>query len=61
MNVNIDGAPIVGEAPGIPGFYNAVTSNGYTLAPAIAQLTSDLILRGNADRDIRDYQLDRFQ
>ncbi len=61
MNVNIDGAPIVGEAPGVPGFYNAVTSNGYTLAPAVGRLTTDLILRGKADRDIRHYQLDRFQ
>lgn len=61
MNVNIDGAPIVGEAPGKPGFYNAVTSNGYTLAPAIARLTADLILRGRTDMDIRPYLLERFQ
>ncbi|WP_421725017.1 FAD-dependent oxidoreductase [Bauldia sp.] len=60
MNVNIDGAPIVGEAPGAPGVFNAVTSNGYTLAPAVARLTADLICRGRADHDIRPYQLDRF-
>ncbi|MEM7443003.1 MAG: FAD-dependent oxidoreductase [Pseudomonadota bacterium] len=61
MNVNIDGAPIVGEAPGIPGFYNTVTSNGYTLAPAVARITADLVLHGSADRDISTYHLDRFQ
>ena len=33
MNIDIDGAPIIGEMPGVPGFYNCVTSNGYTLAP----------------------------
>ena len=60
MNVNIDGAPIVGEAPGAPGFYNAVTSNGYTLAPAIARLTADLICRGRTDMNVRPYLLDRF-
>ena len=35
MNVKIDRAPILGEAPGLPGFYNCVTSNGYTLAPVL--------------------------
>ncbi|MCP4383040.1 MAG: FAD-dependent oxidoreductase [Hyphomicrobiales bacterium] len=61
MNVNIDGAPIIGEVPGVSGFYNAVTSNGYTLAPAIARLTRDLIVRGRTDRDVRPFLLDRFQ
>lgn len=60
MNVNIDGAPIIGEVPGAPGFFNAVTSNGYTLAPAVARLTADIITRGKADRDIRPFLIDRF-
>ncbi|MEM7025149.1 MAG: FAD-binding oxidoreductase, partial [Pseudomonadota bacterium] len=60
MNVNIDGAPIIGEAPGAPGFFNCVTSNGYTLAPAVARLTADLISRGKADLNIRPYLLERF-
>ncbi len=60
MNVNIDGAPIIGEAPGAPGFFNAVTSNGYTLAPAVARLTAQLICNGSPALDIRPYLLDRF-
>ncbi len=60
MNVNIDGAPIIGEMPGMTGFYNAVTSNGYTLAPAVARLTTDLIDHGRTDLDIRPYLIDRF-
>jgi glycine/D-amino acid oxidase-like deaminating enzyme len=60
MNVNIDGAPIVGEAPGAPGFYNAVTSNGYTLAPAVGRITADLLTRGRTDVDVTPYRLDRF-
>ena len=60
MNVNIDGAPIIGEVPATPGFFNAVTSNGYTLAPAIARLTADLICAGRTDIDIGPYRLERF-
>jgi glycine/D-amino acid oxidase-like deaminating enzyme len=60
MNVNIDGAPIVGEAPTAPGFFNAVTSNGYTLAPAVARITADLICRGRTDWDIAPFSLERF-
>lgn len=60
MNVNIDGAPIIGEARNKPGFFNAVTSNGYTLAPAVARITADLICRGRTDWDITPYSLERF-
>ena len=60
MNVNIDGAPIVGEVPGVPGFFNAVTSNGYTLAPIVASLTTDLLVRGRTDTDIAPYRIERF-
>ncbi|WP_418123526.1 FAD-dependent oxidoreductase [Variovorax sp. 160MFSha2.1] len=60
MNVNIDGAPILGEVPGRPGFYNAVTSNGYTLAPVTARLVTDLIVRGRTDIDISPFLIDRF-
>lgn len=61
MNVNIDGAPIIGEVPSVPGFYNAVTSNGYTLAPIVASLVSDLLVRGRTEIDIRPYSLERFK
>ena len=60
MNVNIDGAPIIGEVPGVPGFYNAVTSNGYTLAPITARLVADLIVHGRTEIDITPFRIDRF-
>jgi len=60
MNVNIDGAPILGDVPGVPGFYNAVTSNGYTLAPIAARLVTDLIVHGRTDIDITPFRIDRF-
>lgn len=60
MNINIDGAPILGEHPAIPGFFNAVSSNGYTLGPILGEITADMILRGKSDRDIAPFGIDRF-
>jgi glycine/D-amino acid oxidase-like deaminating enzyme len=60
MNVNIDGAPILGEVPGVPGFFNAVTSNGYTLAPIVAKLVTELLVHGHTNFDISPYRLSRF-
>lgn len=60
MNVNIDGAPILGEAPGMPGFYNCVTANGYTLAPIVANITAELMQHGRSSVPISPYALERF-
>ncbi len=46
MNASIDRAPILGEAPGVPGFFNAVSANGYTLGPIIGRLTADAVWHG---------------
>jgi D-hydroxyproline dehydrogenase subunit alpha len=46
INPSIDRAPLLGEAPGLPGFYNTVTANGYTLGPAVGQITAQAILNG---------------
>ena len=60
MNINIDGAPIVGEYPSIPGFFNAVTSNGYTLGPLMGETTAELIVDGRASRDTSRFRIERF-
>ena len=60
MNINIDGAPILGEAPHVKGFYNAVTSNGYTLSPVVARMTVDLVLGRSTLFDPRPLSLTRF-
>ena len=39
-----DGLPSVGAVPGIPGYYEAVTHSGVTLAPLIARSLADEIL-----------------
>ncbi|UYG00308.1 FAD-dependent oxidoreductase [Halomonas sp. GD1P12] len=61
ININIDGAPILGEAPQLPGFYNAVTSNGFTLGPLVGQITADLITRGKSDWNLAPFSLQRFE
>jgi len=58
INPAIDRAPILGEAPGLPGFFNAVTANGYTLGPIAGRLTADAVLHGQAPNPW--YTLERF-
>ena len=58
--VEVGRAPILGDVPGVPGFYNAVTSNGYTLAPISARLVTDLIVHGRTDLDLAPFRIDRF-
>lgn len=60
MGVMIDGAPILGELPGQRGFYNAVGANGYTMGPALGQLTAELVSSGRAAIDLQPFSVDRF-
>ncbi|WP_062118066.1 FAD-dependent oxidoreductase [Aureimonas sp. AU40] len=60
MNINIDGAPILGEHPDAPGFFNAVTSNGYTLGPLVGRLTADLVTGRAPSHDIAPFSVARF-
>lgn len=61
MNINIDGAPILGQHPAMPGFFNAVTSNGYTLGPIVGQLTAALVRGRDPGRDLTAFSISRFQ
>jgi glycine/D-amino acid oxidase-like deaminating enzyme len=58
INPAIDRAPIIGEAPGLPGFFNCVTANGYTLGPEVGRLAAQAVL-GREAIDPR-YTLARF-
>jgi glycine/D-amino acid oxidase-like deaminating enzyme len=58
INPAIDRAPLLGEAPGLPGFFNTVTANGYTLGPVVGRITADAILHGEAVDP--HYRLERF-
>jgi glycine/D-amino acid oxidase-like deaminating enzyme len=57
INPAIDRAPILGEVPGLPGFFNAVSANGYTLGPIIGRITADAV-RGEPVNPY--YRLERF-
>ncbi len=57
INPAIDRAPILGEAPGKRGFFNAVSANGYTLGPIIGRITADAV-RGEAVNP--HYAIERF-
>src|SRR5216683_1810595 len=60
MNVNIDRAPILGEVPSLPGFYNCVSSNGYTLAPVLARLTAEMVAGRSTSLPVEAYSVARF-
>lgn len=60
MNVNIDGAPILGEVPGQSGLFIAVTSNGFTLGPLVGQITADLVTGKDPGYDLTAFSLARF-
>ena len=60
VGVMIDGAPIVGELPDYPGFYNVVGANGYTMAPALGMLIAELITSGDASMDLEPFGVARF-
>jgi sarcosine oxidase subunit beta len=58
-----DHHPILGEAPGVPGFYlaNGFSGHGVMHAPATGKILSDLILHGTTEMiDVSLLSLNRF-
>ena len=60
MNVAVDGAPILGELPGVPGFFHAVTVNGMTLGPLLGRITAEWMRTGRPPPGIGYFTLERF-
>ncbi len=60
MNIDIDGAPILGEDPEIPNLFHAVGANGYTLGPLLGHVTAQLILGRDPGRDVAAFSASRF-
>lgn len=60
MNINIDGAPILGEHPDRRGFFTVATSNGYTLGPLVGLLTARLVRGRDPGRDLAPFAISRF-
>lgn len=55
MNVDIDGAPLVGHLPGHPDCVVVAGANGYTLGPLLGRHAADAVATGRQPRG-----LDRF-
>ncbi len=60
MNVNIDGAPLMGEIPGRPGLFIAATANGYTLGPLVGRITAEQVLGRPREPGLDIFTLARF-
>jgi glycine/D-amino acid oxidase-like deaminating enzyme len=55
-----DGVSCIGAVTGIPGYYEAVTHSGITLAPLIGRLLATEILTGEVDPLLPPFRPDRF-
>jgi len=60
MNIDIDGAPLIGPLPGHPGVSVVATANGYTLGPLMGREAAAMTLSGRARQDLAAFSFDRF-
>ncbi len=60
MNIDVDGAPLIGSLPGHPHVVIAATANGYTLGPLMGREAAEAALAGRLRRDLSPFTLDRF-
>ncbi|MGR3804140.1 FAD-dependent oxidoreductase [Marinibacterium profundimaris] len=60
MNIDIDGAPLIGPLPGHPGVTVAATANGYTLGPLMGREVAQAALNGTMRQDIAAFTFERF-
>ncbi|MFK7860984.1 MAG: FAD-dependent oxidoreductase [Granulosicoccus sp.] len=60
MNIDIDGAPLIGPLPGFAGVSIAATANGYTLGPFMGREAAALALSGRARQDLEAFSMTRF-
>lgn len=60
MNIDIDGAPLIGALPGHPHVTVVATANGYTLGPLMGREAAAMTLSGRPRQDLADFSFDRF-
>jgi glycine/D-amino acid oxidase-like deaminating enzyme len=58
--IPVDGFPSVGAVPTVPGYYEAVTHSGITLAPVIGRMLAEEIVHGKRDELLADFGAERF-
>lgn len=62
-NMSPDAQPILGEVPGLPGFYNAVgfSGHGFMLGPVTGRLMAELLSGRQPHMDISPLSIERFE
>lgn len=60
MNIDIDGAPLIGPLPGFDGITVAATANGYTLGPLMGREAAAAALSGRLRQDLEAFSMTRF-
>jgi glycine/D-amino acid oxidase-like deaminating enzyme len=55
-----DGLPFIGPIPHVPGYYIAVGHSGNTLSPIHGKIISDLVVEGETDIPLEDYDPLRY-
>ncbi len=60
MNIDIDGAPLIGPVPGFDGLSVAATANGYTLGPLMGREAAAAALSGRLRQDLLAFSMSRF-
>ena len=60
MNIDIDGAPLIGPVPGCQGITVAATANGFTLGPLMGREAAAVALSGRLPQDLDAFSMNRF-
>jgi len=60
MNVDIDGAPIMGALPGFPGCVVVAGANGYTLGPLLGRAAAEAAVTGRLPAEFAAFSPGRF-
>ncbi len=60
MNIDIDGAPLLGQIPGFEGLMIAATANGYTLGPIMGKEVAKIAVSGKIRKDLDIFSIKRF-
>lgn len=60
MNIDIDGAPLIGPVPGLGGVTVAATANGFTLGPLMGREAAAAALSGRLRQDLDAFSMNRF-
>jgi glycine/D-amino acid oxidase-like deaminating enzyme len=56
----VDGEPIIGPVPGVPGLYLAVTHSAVTLAAAVGRAVAREVVEGTTEAALAGCRIDRF-